>query len=946
MDRSSVTKRHMAGRAMVAVLVATLMLGCMGWLSDASVSRADEGSGTYGFVVASTNLEKARTLHPSERAMGNIVFKNTGTSIDILELSVSVQADNHGWKATVEDTELYLAADGQAIATVTVRAPAVGRNGETAVITFTAASSSVDGRHEHIVFTSALVVQRSVSLVEPVGSLTAPPGFRSPFDVKFINEGELEETLALSVSSDWPVFISPATMVVAPGATAQAVMDVAVPSLAAEGSKVVVDIAATTSDGMPYTWPVIVEAGMEVRIELSTPVHFKNIPPGGTTEFEINVANKGRSSSDVLINLRVVEGSGEWEATLAPPSLYLKGLEEGTVTLTLKAPQGTMAGTHIMVSVEGSDEGRHVVEDVTVVGVVDPLVDVRATLEEARTSSIPGNVVHHTIKLENMGNTEEVVSFSSLVGSDWPHFEFRLGEDRVSNVLLSPGEEATLVAGLTIPIGMPVGDYQASILIADSKGAGELPVVIGVDLSSRVAMSTPSAVLEPIQRGADFDINVMNLGNGDDSIHLTVGGLPEGFDYSFVGRDDQVIQVSKNEIKEVLLAITVPRDFKGEEVPFNVTALPGNGMPSVMLLLIKVRPPDLTVSDVQIKDIDGLRPGDLAFVSATIENIGRGPAYGVTVSMELDGVIVDVKREPLNVLFQGNSYSVLFNWPVREGKHTLKVIVDPDGEIYEIDENNNAATIHKTINAAPAPLVTVESVGVVMVGCLAMTFAAAGGAASTEWGKYKLFVLFVLPLYTKLKREDVLDHFKRGEVYGYIKANPGEHYNSIKKALAMKNGTLVYHLQTLEREEFVVSVSDGRYKRFYPKGMRIPKEKDITLNRIQEIILEIINENPGITQRDIAAEVGLSGATINYHIGVMLRAKVIDVLKKGRKTHCYAIGPQSVQYDEDGHPVQKAGHGEGEAAEGHGHDADKDDDIDDDGHVGGSGAVGGGDKPH
>ena len=43
--------------------------------------------------------------------------------------------------------------------------------------------------------------------------------------------------------------------------------------------------------------------------------------------------------------------------------------------------------------------------------------------------------------------------------------------------------------------------------------------------------------------------------------------------------------------------------------------------------------------------------------------------------------------------------------------------------------------------------------------------------------------LSVTPLYNKLDQDKVLYNFLRGEIYGYIKAKPGEYYNAIMKAL-------------------------------------------------------------------------------------------------------------------------------------------------------------------
>ncbi|UCF07197.1 MAG: right-handed parallel beta-helix repeat-containing protein, partial [Thermoplasmata archaeon] len=71
-----------------------------------------------------------------------------------------------------------------------------------------------------------------------------------------------------------------------------------------------------------------------------------------------------------------------------------------------------------------------------------------------------------------------------------------------------------------------------------------------------------------------------------------------------------------------------------------------------------------------------------------------------------------------------------------------------------------------------------------------------GILGGTEIGKYALFAA-AMSLYTRLSRKDIMDQETRGMIRGYIMANPGEHYNAIKRALHLKNGTLAYHLKTL-----------------------------------------------------------------------------------------------------------------------------------------------------
>lgn len=166
------------------------------------------------------------------------------------------------------------------------------------------------------------------------------------------------------------------------------------------------------------------------------------------------------------------------------------------------------------------------------------------------------------------------------------------------------------------------------------------------------------------------------------------------------------------------------------------------------------------------------------------------------------------------------------------------------------------------------------------------------GFALTETGKYKLLAMLplMMPMYTKIQKDDVLDQFVRGEIYGLVKTNPGVHYNEIMKKLDMKNGTLSYHLHMLEKMEMIKSRKEGiRYRAFYPTGMRFPEEERYRLTDFQLEILNIIKENEGIQQKDIAKKLGKKPQTINYNIKTLQQAGLIKVRKRGRETSCYIL---------------------------------------------------------
>lgn len=187
---------------------------------------------------------------------------------------------------------------------------------------------------------------------------------------------------------------------------------------------------------------------------------------------------------------------------------------------------------------------------------------------------------------------------------------------------------------------------------------------------------------------------------------------------------------------------------------------------------------------------------------------------------------------------------------------------------------------------APAPFVSAPvATAAVSISALAVL----GAFGATEFGKYKLLTFLFVPLYVRLKKDEVLDNYVRGKIHGYIIANPGDHYNSIRDALELSNGILAHHLHTLEREGIVHSMRDGMYRRFWPANAKLPPEDEGHFN-IQKRIVTVVRNNPGISQKEIAEKVGVSSPTVNYHINVLMTARMIRVEKVGRKTECYVIG--------------------------------------------------------
>jgi hypothetical protein len=273
-----------------------------------------------------------------------------------------------------------------------------------------------------------------------------------------------------------------------------------------------------------------------------------------------------------------------------------------------------------------------------------------------------------------------------------------------------------------------------------------------------------------------------------------------------------------------------------------------------------------------------------------------------SLSEDWDGAPGDpVANAVVNVSFGGRNYSSVTDPGGRfrarcavdrsSGNISVSARFDGTGELGAASDSS-IAQIRSAGGPSGAPLQPAAAgpyaVGQAMAGTSFL--AALLGAAligGTEAGRFKL-LLALGPLYSKIRREEVLDQFVRGQVFGYIQANPGDHYSSIRQTLHLKNGTLAYHLRTLEREGFIFSRMDGIFRRFYPSGLDPGRVRlKSTVKETHGRIMELIEGNPGITPKELAAKLGASHQVASYHIRLLARRGSIRLEQKGRNTFCY-----------------------------------------------------------
>lgn len=183
-----------------------------------------------------------------------------------------------------------------------------------------------------------------------------------------------------------------------------------------------------------------------------------------------------------------------------------------------------------------------------------------------------------------------------------------------------------------------------------------------------------------------------------------------------------------------------------------------------------------------------------------------------------------------------------------------------------------------TENDLWARAIFVVSMGVVL---FSITFA--GG---TEVGRYRLYPV-IFPLYSRLKREELLDQLTRNKIYEYIMGHPGDNYNSIRQELNLNNGVLAYHLRMLEKEDYIKSMRDGIYKRFYPMDVKVQMVNGFGTRSVQGKIIMHLLQNPELTQKDISKALGISQQVVSYHLTLMVKTGHVRAEREGKVYRYY-----------------------------------------------------------
>jgi predicted transcriptional regulator/uncharacterized membrane protein len=538
------------------------------------------------------------------------------------------------------------------------------------------------------------------------------------------------------------------------------------------------------------------------------------------------------------------------------------------------------------------------------------LLGTKETDKEVEPGGTPANF---EIEVKNLGF--DTVTYyppeedEFILPTDWT-IEIQVAGEPIQ---IEPADSRNFDVNISVPDDAGVQEWVKLEIkgFTTSTNSTIIPVELFVRVKQihKIDIIAPSSqlVLQPFKE-IFYDLKVENNGNGPENLKFGLD-LPEGTENWNIHLSGSTHTVPAGSHHLITLNYTPPLDAKNDfyELDFLVDIMDSSTViqTETFTTINEIRyVPDLTiyVSDIQFSDFY-LESAQTISINATVHNVGIGPALDVSVEFIMTsqaGSQKTIGTAQLDQVPSGGSTIATLEWEVDPATSSIMVVLDPQNKTFEINEKNNYAvqsvfiiqpsvTPPKESSGGGAGVASIGTLGAVIVltALISITSVMVIVTLNTEAGRYG-FLTFFFPLYTKVRREDVLMHETREMVYDYVKSHPGDHFRAIMSKLSLTNGTLAHHLYTLEKQEFIKSERDGPYKRFYPKGYKFMGSV-MEVNGIQKKILDVIEENPGISQKRVAHLLSVSPPTVNYHIKTLTGARLVDLQRNGKETRCYRI---------------------------------------------------------
>lgn len=166
----------------------------------------------------------------------------------------------------------------------------------------------------------------------------------------------------------------------------------------------------------------------------------------------------------------------------------------------------------------------------------------------------------------------------------------------------------------------------------------------------------------------------------------------------------------------------------------------------------------------------------------------------------------------------------------------------------------------------------------------------ASGLASLPFTAATLRWALLVPLFSRLRPDDLLTSPARARIVELLQAEPGLGIKDVCERLDIGWGTAVHHLARLESAGLLTSRDSGRRRRFFPPNTSAAVRTALCVltTDINRRLLEYVRGHPGATQTDACRALGLSPPLVHKYAKRLEAEGLLTAERHWRTVQYYA----------------------------------------------------------
>lgn len=145
--------------------------------------------------------------------------------------------------------------------------------------------------------------------------------------------------------------------------------------------------------------------------------------------------------------------------------------------------------------------------------------------------------------------------------------------------------------------------------------------------------------------------------------------------------------------------------------------------------------------------------------------------------------------------------------------------------------------------------------------------------------------------YSRLRPDRALEHPLRAQLVDAIQAQPGIHFEALRRLFGLSRGQLEHHLRTLVHTGHAAVHAGPRYTCYFPPGQvdrRLMHAAAILKSQGARRVLASIVREPGRSVAGAAERAGISRPTTTEHVARLRAAGLVDAQRAGREVRLHA----------------------------------------------------------